>query len=280
MKAAAAVLEGLERGPDGIYSAGLIPTSDQSDEIRLRETVAQRDHHDLLAEVARHHSIPVMAGEVRWFLRRIPADGIVADIGGGWGWHWRRLDVERPDVCVIVVDLVRENLRLAERILGALVNERVFLVHGDATRLPFPSAVFDGYWSVQALQHIPRFEQAVIEAHRVLRPHGEFASYSLNRAKLIEAVYRAMGRTYHVEGKRSGSFYLARASAEQTSIVSRVFGSPTMSRYTEILFHPEFRLHSGRETSRIGALDRRLSSSRPWLSSVARQQSYHTRKPS
>lgn len=280
MKAAAAVLEGLERGPDGIYSAALAPPSDQVDEIRLREMVAQRDYDDLLAEVARHHSVPVMAGEVHWFLRRIRPDGIVADVGGGWGWHWRHLDVERPDVCVMVIDLVRENLRLAARILGTLVNERVFLVHADATRLPFPSAVFDGYWSVQALQHIPRFEQAVIEAHRVLRSQGEFASYSLNRAKLIETVYRVMGRPYHVEGKRAGSFYLARASAEQAGIVSSVFGSPAVSRYTEVLFHPEFGLRSGREASRLGAIDAGLSGSSALFSWVARQRSYHARKPS
>lgn len=275
----AVALDGLELSGDGIYSAVLTAETEQADEVRLREAVAQREHGDLLAEIARHHSIAAMAGEVRWFLRRIPVDGVVVDIGGGWGWHWRHLE-ERPDVCVIVVDLVRENLRLAERILGTLVNERVFLVHADATRLPFPTSVFDGYWSVQALQHIHRFEQAVQEAYRVLRPHGEFACYSLNRAVLIEAVYRVMGKPYHVQGKRPGSFYLARGSAEQAGIVSRVFGAPAKNRYTEVLFHPDLRIRTGGERSRIGAIDSHLSSSLPMLSWVARQRSYHVRKPS
>ena len=277
---AAVVLAGLEQGDDGIYSAAVSVAPDQADEVREREAVARREFSDLILEVSRHHSIRVMAQEVRRFLRRIPVDGVVADIGGGWGWPWRRLDVERPDVCIIVVDLVRENLRLAERILGPLVNERVFLVHGDATTLPFPSAVFDGYWSVQALQHIPRFDQAVQEAHRVLRPRGEFACYSLNRAMLIEAVYRVMGKPYHVHGKRSGSFHLARASAEQESVVSRVFGSRVRNRYTEVLFHPDLRLHTGAEGSRVGALDSLVSGSAPVLSWVARQRSYHARKAS
>ena len=252
---------------------------DQADEVHEREAVAQREYPDLLLEVARHHSIPVMDREVRSFLDCIAADGVVADIGGGWGWHWRHLDVERADVCVIVVDLVRENLRRAAGILGALINERVFLVHGNATKLPFPAGVFDGYWSVQALQHIPSFEQAVTEAHRVLRPNGAFACYSLNRAALIEAVYRVMGKPYHLQGKRPGSFYLARGSAEQARLVGRVFDARVVSRYTEVLFHPDLNLHTGGMGSPIGAFDAHLSSSFSLLGWIARQRSYHTRKP-
>ena len=271
-------LEGLELGADGIYSGALPSAVDQADEVREREAVGRRDYPDPLSEVGLHHSIPVMDREVRLFLGRVPADGLVVDIGGGWGWHWRHLGVECGDVCVVIVDMVRDNLRQAVRILGALVNERVFLVHGDATALPFPSGVFDGYWSVQALQHIPGFEQAVKEARRVLRPHGEFASYSLNRAKLIEAVFRVIGKPYHVQGKRPGSFYLVRASAEQAEIVSRVFGSRVVSRYTEVLFHPDLRLCTGGAGSPIGELDARLSGGATLFAWMARQRSYHTRK--
>ena len=271
-------LEGLELGADGIYSGVLPAAVDQADEMREREAVARRDYPDLLSEVGLHHSIPVMDREVRLFLGRVPGDGLVVDVGGGWGWHWRHVGVERTDICVVVVDMVRDNLRQAARFLGALVNERVFLVHGDATALPFPSGVFDGYWSVQVLQHVPGFEQVVKEARRVLRPHGEFASYSLNRAKLIEALYRIMGKPYHVQGKRPGSFHLARASAEQAGIVSRVFGSRVVNRYTEVLFHPDLRLRTGSARSRVGALDAFLSGGVPLFAWIARQRSYHTRK--
>ena len=264
---------------DGIYSGVLPVAPGQADEVRERETVARWEYPDLLLEVGRHHSIPVMDREVGSFLGGVPTDGVVVDIGGGWGWHWRHLHVNRPDVCVIVVDLVRDNLRRAARILGALVNEQVYLVHADATALPFPSAVFDGSWSVPALQHIPDFERAVREARRVLRSHGEFACYSLNRAKLIETLYRLMGRPYHVQGKRPDSFYLARGSSEQADIVHRVFGSPTEIRYTEVLFHPDLNLLTGGPDSPVGGLDARLSSSTPVFAWVARQRSYHARKP-
>lgn len=271
------ILDGLQLAADGIYSS-LSAEPRQTDEVREREAVARGAYPDLLLEIGRHHSVPVMDREVRSFLDGVPARGVVADIGCGWGWHWRRLDAQRPDVYVIAVDFVRENLRVAARMLGSLVNDQVFLVHGDATKLPFPPAVFDGYWTVQTLQHIPGFKEAITEAHRVLRPDGQFACYSLNRAKAVEIAYRLMGRSYHVRGKRPESFYLARGSAEEANIVGRVFGSPVKSRYTEVLFHPDLKLRTGRAASWIGMADAYLSGSMPLFAWIARQRSYHTRK--
>lgn len=274
------ILDGLPLEADGIYSSSSLPAlASQADEIYHRETVARRARN-LLDEIGRHHSIQVMDREVALFLRGVPPRGVVADIGGGWAWHWRHLDIQRPDVSLVVVDCVRENLRQAARLLGPLVNERVFLVHGDATKLPFPSSVFDGCWSVQALQHVPDFEQAVVEAERILRPNGRFACYALNRAKLIELAYWLSGRKYHVRGTRPGSFYLARGSTHDAHVVEHVFRSPVTARYTEVLFHPDLRLYSGGTASWIGRADACLSSAFPLLAWVARQRSYHARKAS
>jgi ubiquinone/menaquinone biosynthesis C-methylase UbiE len=272
------ILGALERGADGIYSTSILPGTDQADEIRLREAVAARGHADILAEISRHHSIPVMDRELRAFLAAVQLGGIVIDVGGGWGWHWRELAETRADLSVVIVDFVRANLRLAARVLGALVDTQIALVHADATQLPFPAESFDAYWSVQALQHVSRFRDAVAEAHRVLRRRGAFACYSLNRARIIEVFYRLMGRPYHIAGSRPGSFYLARASAAQTAVVHEIFGASVASRYTEILFHPELRLFSGQAASPVGALDARLSNGLPVFAAVARQRSYHVRK--
>jgi SAM-dependent methyltransferase len=274
----AAILDGLPLEADGIYSSGPTILVEQTDEVREREAVATRPYPDLLAEVARHHSIRVMDAEVRRFLDRLPVDAVIVDVGGGWGWHWRRLGVELPHVCVVLVDLVRANLRRAADLLGRLVNDQVFLVHGDATSLPLPAAVFDGYWSVQALQHIPSFARTVEEAVRVLRRGGHFACYALNRSPLMAAAYRLTGRTYHVRGKRPGGFYLARGSTEEARIVRRVFGSPVTTRYSELLFHPDLKLHTGRSTSWTGSLDAHLSTRIRLFAPFARQRSYHARK--
>jgi hypothetical protein len=102
----------------------------------------------------------------------------------------------------------------------------------------------------------------------------------LNRAALIEAVYRIAGKTYHIEGTLPNSFYLARASAEQAAVVGRIFRQPVTSRYTEVLFHPDLRMHTGGAQGVMGRLDAGLSGSSPGLAQVARQRSYHTRKTS
>jgi ubiquinone/menaquinone biosynthesis C-methylase UbiE len=274
----AGILDGLALEADGIYSSTL-PATPQADEIRARAAVARGEYADVMAEISRHHSVPVMDAEIRLFLRGVGPHAVVVDVGAGWGWHWRRLDAMRTDVFVLVVDFVRENLRRAADLLGSLVNDRVFLVHADATALPFPASAFDGYWTVQTLQHIPAFERALEEAERVLRPNGLFACYALNRARLIELVYRLSGKQYHVRGTRAGSFYLARGSAEERRVVERVFGSRVTSRYTELLFHPELRLCTGAQNSWAGAVDAKLSGALPPMSWVARQRSYHVRKP-
>ena len=73
---------------------------------------------------------------------------------------------------MVIVDFVKQNLIHAQNILGPVINKSIHLVHGDATKLPFPDSSFDLYWSVQTLQHIPNFRKAIDESRRVLRWGG------------------------------------------------------------------------------------------------------------
>ena len=135
-------LKPLELGNDQVYYSSFVNKA-QEEEIKLRESVASADYEDYLAEIANHHSIPVMDNEVISFLKEIPPNGIVVDVGGCWGWHWRELNTIRPDVTVIIVDFIRANLKHAINILGGEINKNIFLVHGDATQLPFPDFSFE-----------------------------------------------------------------------------------------------------------------------------------------
>lgn len=184
-----------------------------------------------------------------------------------------------PDVFVFIVDFVRENLIHARNILGHQINKNIFLVHGDATSLIFQDNTFDGWWSVQTLQHIPNFEKAVKEAWRVLNPGGIFANYSLNIQSLVRFVYRVMGKHYHIAGQIPGTFYLARASDEQFKKVGEIFSNNVTQRFTELLFSPEFKIISpGKEGSILGKVDSLLSGNNQIFSWIARQQSFHTCK--
>ena len=130
------ILSKLSLGDDSIFSYPHTSTG-QSEEIRLRESVAEQQYADYLLELSKYHSIPVMDREVRLFLNSISKNGSIMDVGGCWGWHWRNIQDIRPDAKIYIVDFVRSNLFHAKNVLGDCIGDNVFLVHGDATNLVF-----------------------------------------------------------------------------------------------------------------------------------------------
>lgn len=273
------LLDGLDLGADGIWS-GVISPCGQEEERNLREKVAAKYYDNYLKGIAKHHSIPVMDHEVRRFLDKVGQDAVILDVGGCWGWHWRKLSKQRTDVCVVIVDFVRNNLHHAQNILGTLVGNQVVLVHADATMLPFPDEAFDGFWTVQTFQHIPDFPRACREAHRVLKKGGVLANYSLNIVPTVRLASHLLGRPYHVEGKVENLFHLTRANDTQRNILSSIFGVEAKNRYTEYLFHPDLKLtFTGRERSWIGMLDAYLGDLSLFGQLLARQRSFELVKP-
>lgn len=270
-------------GADGIYSARtLLAASSQVSERELRERVAARQYDNYLLSLSLSHSIPVMDYEVDRFVASLPRDAVILDIGGCWGWHWRRLATARSDVGVLIVDFVRGNLQHAQRLLGALVGTQVALLHADATELPFTGAddaSFDGVWSVQTLQHVSDFAGACSEAHRVLKKGSRFINYSLHVTPLNRFVHKILGKTFHVEGVCVNQFLLNRANNNQRQIVSNIFGGEVVDRYTELLFHPDLRFtFSGKPGCLLGWLDSRLGNL-PYLGRwIARQRSFEAVK--
>ena len=150
------ILSGLSQDENGVWYSSFENTSQQK-EIRLRKKVAAKIYDDYLDEVANHHSVEVMDYEVRRALQQLPKNGVIVDVGGCWGWHWRNLCRQRPDVQVVIMDFVKENLLHAQNVLGLTVNKSIHLVHGDATQCTFPDGSFDLYWSQQTLQYVPDF---------------------------------------------------------------------------------------------------------------------------
>lgn len=110
------ILKKLNLSGDGIYSAE-IPSSEQQIELKMRSEVASKAYSDYFEVIAKNHSIPVMDREVKKILKKIKPNGIILDIGGCWGWHWRNVPIDRPDVKIIVADFLRENLNHAKKFL-------------------------------------------------------------------------------------------------------------------------------------------------------------------
>jgi ubiquinone/menaquinone biosynthesis C-methylase UbiE len=281
----ARLLQPVRQDSQEIYGNLPIVSTAQSAEIELRERVAAEHYDDYLDALSQSHSVSVMDQEVARFLAAMPDGALILDIGGCWGWHWRRLAETRPDVGVLIVDLVRSNLPHARNVLGELVGRQVALMHADATALPINIGEhfrgFDGVWTVQTFQHIPDFGKAVAEACRVLKSGGVFANYSLNVQPHVRWLCRLLGRAYVTEGWVDGSFWLARASTQQKHIVEAVFGSMVSDRWSEILYSPELRFPApGKSGSSLGKLDALLSNDTGFLGWFARQRSFHCEKPS
>lgn len=216
------------------------------------------------------------------FLNRIPQGGVILDIGGCWRWHWRIIHKQRPDITVVIVDFIRENLLHAKQILQDMViNNKVLLVHGNACSLEFEDEPFDGIWSVQTTQHIPDFDIACLEVFRVLKSKGIYWDYGLNNATLVRLVYQLFGKTYHLDGVIDGKFFLRRINESVIKTVTDTFHSEPSVRYSEVLFTPDWGFPiGGKEKSLLGRLDSLLTGKLFLWRFVARQCSFHVQKRS
>lgn len=277
------ILSAFECDENGIYLGLNNENKDQILESDLRKSVANKKVDDYLFAISKHHSVPVMDKEVRRFLDQLPLNATILDVGGSWGWHWRNVSLIRPDVNVIIVDYVKENLMHAIHLLGENVNCQVALMHADALHLPFKDQIFSGIWSVQVFQHIVRFRDACYEAFRVLRPNGKFAVHNLHRTPFNRMVYYIFGRKFHTDGQAPSGFHLTRAHDEQVLEIADIFGldeREVISRYTECLFHPDLRItFPGKEGSLSGKIDSFISNT-PFIAKlIARQRGFEVTKP-
>ena len=99
------------------------------------------------------------------------------DVAGGTGdIAFRVVDTGSRATHVIVADINHAMLeigraRAAERGLDDVVR----FVEGDAEALPFPDRGFDAVSIAFGIRNVPRVQQALNEAHRVLKIGGRFA---------------------------------------------------------------------------------------------------------
>lgn len=268
------ILKSMVQGSDGIYGYDF-DNQDQKTEASLREKVNASLNIDYFETLSKHHSFLVMDKEVKRFLDKIPQEGIVIDIGGCWGQHWRNVGRVRPDVKIYIVDFIRSSLQNAKNILKDDINNNIFLIHGDATNLNFDNDLFDGCWTVQTLQHIPKYSLAIDEIYRVLKHEGVFCNYSFNVQTIIKMIYILFGKDYHENGITDEGIHLDRASKKQLEYVKRKFNNSVEQRVSEILFSPELGVtFPGKINSKIGLIDSYLSNNKGIFSSIARQKSY------
>jgi ubiquinone/menaquinone biosynthesis C-methylase UbiE len=127
-----------------------------------------------------------------WALAGEPISGDVLEIGGGGGAMAAGLLARHSAARVTVADLDPLMVRATARRLAAF-GRRATATVGDATALPFDDGGFDIVISFLMLHHIGRWEAAVGEAVRVLRPGGRFIGYDLHDTVVSRAIHHADG---------------------------------------------------------------------------------------
>ena len=113
---------------------------------------------------------------VRWMARAAmpPPGGRLLEIGCGTGhalnWLRRAFGPQR----LTAVDLDRRMLAVAADRLRETPRIGAALACADASRLPFASGAFDAVVGFGFLHHVPRWQRALAEVARVLRPGGYY----------------------------------------------------------------------------------------------------------
>lgn len=119
-----------------------------------------------------------------WGLQGVDLGDDVLEIGPGFGATSKVL-AERPGK-LSILELEADYCEHLRSTLG----DRVEVVQGDATRMPFGDATFSGTVCFTMLHHIPSAElqdQLLGEVFRVLRPGGVFAGTdSIGRGLLFK----------------------------------------------------------------------------------------------
>ncbi len=243
---------------DGIWCDDKIYiNSNQVKEHQYRTDAANKFKGDYFDNLSNYYSIQVMDSEVSRTLNDVPKNGLILDIGGAWGWHWRNLSSQRADVTVLIVDFVYENLMQAKELLSDYGNNNIHFLYADATQMPIRNEMFNLVWAVQSFQHIPDISSVLLNAKRVLCLGGTLKTYDFNYRLVEKTIYRIFGRQYE-EKEELDSYFLRRSGPEIKSLIFKTFQSKIKSEYTEILFQPNFKVIY-KKGSLMGKLDCFLS---------------------
>ena len=133
-----------------------------------------------------------LAAKVRPSLTRPFA---LVDVAGGTGDVAIRVArTGGPRTTVTLVDVNGDMLRVAEKRAAqrSLLGQLLF-VEGNAEALPFADSRFDAYTIAFGLRNVPRIEEALGEAHRVLKRGGRFLCLEFSRVDVpvLERIYDA-----------------------------------------------------------------------------------------
>lgn len=124
-------------------------------------------------------------------------------------------------------DLDADMINLARRRLSSYAPGRLRLSVGDVTFIEAEDSTFDAVVGFGILHHVPRWQDAVSEIRRVLKPGGRFFFEEVTRQALNRRAYRALF-VHPRENRFSRGEFVAELErlgfAVGDRVVDRIFG--------------------------------------------------------
>ena len=98
------------------------------------------------------------------------------DVAGGTGdIAFRMVEASNKNAHVTVLDINGSMLEVGrDRALKKGLGDNVDFIEANAEELPFQDNMFDVYTVAFGIRNVPRMDHALAEAHRVLKPGGQF----------------------------------------------------------------------------------------------------------
>jgi demethylmenaquinone methyltransferase/2-methoxy-6-polyprenyl-1,4-benzoquinol methylase len=118
----------------------------------------------------------------------------LVDVAGGTGdIAFRVAERSRGHADITVADINASMLAVGRERATKRGSERIDFREADAERLPFPAASFDAYTIAFGIRNVPRVEEALSEAWRVLRRGGRFLCLEFSQVDvpMLDRVYDA-----------------------------------------------------------------------------------------
>ena len=126
---------------------------------------------------------------VPWALRGTHLTGEVLEIGGGSGAMAALVADRFPEARFTITDLDDEMVDVARNRLGMRTNV-IAVEPADVTSLPFDDGRFDAVTCYLMLHHVIDWEDALVEAHRVLKPGGLIVGDDLVDGPVNRTIHR------------------------------------------------------------------------------------------
>jgi demethylmenaquinone methyltransferase/2-methoxy-6-polyprenyl-1,4-benzoquinol methylase len=169
--------------------------------VRLDEKQALVD--DVFHKVAERYD--VMNDLMSFGLHRVWKDALVSslrpnpdktfsllDVAGGTGdVAFRVMEAAGPSGRATICDINGDMLRVGRDRTPQALRDRIEFVEGNAESLPFSDKSFDAYTIAFGIRNVPRIDQALKEAYRVLKRGGRFMclEFSAVDVPMLDKIY-------------------------------------------------------------------------------------------